>query len=407
MAVMKRVCDTRHRPIRKINPDVPAWLEATIDRLLAKEPADRFQTATEVADLLERGLAHLQQPTIVPAPRVPEEDARRERDGEIDSHVIAPWSRVRRLAALAAGLAVVAVGGLGVTEAAGLTQVSDFVATVLRIKTPEGTLIVKVEDPSVKIQVDGEELVIKNAGEQEIRLRAGSHRVQAIKDGKAVRDQLVTITRGGKEIVNVDFEPAVQNDGPIIVGVPGTSYVVRPVTDQNMAVQSFVPGQGKTTPDAFGPSGMNLAGRPAAGQEMVMQNGAAGRGMGGRLNPDHGYRLLMPKRTAYGTAEPQQNPQAHPERVRAMVWSLAFSPDGQPPGHRPASHRSTAVDYSDLGYGPSPGRCVVFAPSGIPQSGLLGGRSKPGCRQLRRDVVVVWFCRRLEDPIQRKPGLGD
>ena len=47
-----------------------------------------------------------------------------------------------------------------------------------------------------------------DAGPQEIRLRAGSHRVQAIKDGKAVRDQLVTITRGGKEIVNVDFEPA-------------------------------------------------------------------------------------------------------------------------------------------------------------------------------------------------------
>ncbi len=51
-------------------------------------------------------------------------------------------------------------------------------------------------------------VVIGDAGPQEIRLRAGSHRVQAIKDGKAVRDQLVTITKGGKEIVNVDFEPA-------------------------------------------------------------------------------------------------------------------------------------------------------------------------------------------------------
>ena len=71
MAVLKRVCDVRHRPIREINPDVPDWLEATIDRLLAKEPADRFQTATEVADLLERGLAHLQQPTSVPPPVVP------------------------------------------------------------------------------------------------------------------------------------------------------------------------------------------------------------------------------------------------------------------------------------------------------------------------------------------------
>ena len=100
------------------------------------------------------------------------------------------------------------MAGLGVTEAAGLTQVSDFVATILRIKTPDGTLVIKVDDPGVKVQIDDDTVVIGGAGPQEVRLRAGSHRVQAIKDGKAVRDQLVTITRGGKEIVNIDFEPA-------------------------------------------------------------------------------------------------------------------------------------------------------------------------------------------------------
>ncbi len=62
MAVLKRVCEMPHRPIREINPDVPDWLENLIDRLLAKEPADRLSSATQVADLLERGLAHLQQP---------------------------------------------------------------------------------------------------------------------------------------------------------------------------------------------------------------------------------------------------------------------------------------------------------------------------------------------------------
>ncbi|MGA7498779.1 MAG: serine/threonine-protein kinase, partial [Isosphaeraceae bacterium] len=71
MAVLKRVCDDRHRSIRELNPDIPDWLEAVIDRLLAKDPADRFQTAAEVADLLERGLAHVQQPTAVPRPVVP------------------------------------------------------------------------------------------------------------------------------------------------------------------------------------------------------------------------------------------------------------------------------------------------------------------------------------------------
>ena len=107
-----------------------------------------------------------------------------------------------------AALFLLSVAGLGASEAAGLTQVADFVATILRIKTPDGTMVIKVDDPNVKVQIDGDTVVIGGAGPQEIRLRAGSHRVQAIKEGKLVRDQLVTITRGGKEIVNVDFEPA-------------------------------------------------------------------------------------------------------------------------------------------------------------------------------------------------------
>src|SRR5262249_48327353 len=56
------------RPIREINPDIPDWLCAIIDKLHAKEPAQRFATAQEVADLLGQHLAHLQQPGAVPPP---------------------------------------------------------------------------------------------------------------------------------------------------------------------------------------------------------------------------------------------------------------------------------------------------------------------------------------------------
>ena len=208
MAVLKRVCEARHRPIRELNADVPDWLEATIDRLLAKEPADRFQTATEVADLLEKGLAHLQQPNILPPPFVARANGPAERRLHLDSPATVPVPRARRRLPLVTALFLVSVAGLGASEAAGLTQVADFVATILRIKTPDGTMVIKVADPGVKVQIDNDAVVIADAGPQEIRLRAGRHRVQAIKDGKAVRDQLVTITKGGKEIVNVDFEPA-------------------------------------------------------------------------------------------------------------------------------------------------------------------------------------------------------
>jgi WD40 repeat protein len=68
MAVLKRVCEDTPRPIREVNPDVPDWLRAIVGKLHAKDPAQRFQTAAEVAELLGRHLAHLQQPSLAPPP---------------------------------------------------------------------------------------------------------------------------------------------------------------------------------------------------------------------------------------------------------------------------------------------------------------------------------------------------
>jgi serine/threonine protein kinase len=67
-AVLKRVAADAPRPVREINPDVPDWLDAIIQKLHAKNPDQRFQSAKEVAELLGQYLAHLQQPNAVPWP---------------------------------------------------------------------------------------------------------------------------------------------------------------------------------------------------------------------------------------------------------------------------------------------------------------------------------------------------
>ena len=54
LAVLRRVCEDTPRPLREINPEIPAWLEAVIARLHAKAPAERLQTAAEVAEALGR-----------------------------------------------------------------------------------------------------------------------------------------------------------------------------------------------------------------------------------------------------------------------------------------------------------------------------------------------------------------
>ena len=66
--VLRRIRETPPRSIREINPDIHEWLERIVLRLLSKEQNDRFQTSEEVATLLEKCLAHVQQPTSVPLP---------------------------------------------------------------------------------------------------------------------------------------------------------------------------------------------------------------------------------------------------------------------------------------------------------------------------------------------------
>lgn len=68
VAMLRRVVDDAPRPIREINPEIPEWLTAIIDKLMAKKPIERFQTATEVATELERWLAHYQRPETIPVP---------------------------------------------------------------------------------------------------------------------------------------------------------------------------------------------------------------------------------------------------------------------------------------------------------------------------------------------------
>src|SRR5262249_3623607 len=68
LAVLKRVCEDTPHPIRADAPEIPDWLVAIIETLLAKAPARRYSSAADVAQLLEEHLACLQRPQLAGAP---------------------------------------------------------------------------------------------------------------------------------------------------------------------------------------------------------------------------------------------------------------------------------------------------------------------------------------------------
>lgn len=63
MGVLNRICHATPRPIQATNPQVPLWLSAIISRLHAKQPAKRYHSAADVAEILKRQLARLQSPS--------------------------------------------------------------------------------------------------------------------------------------------------------------------------------------------------------------------------------------------------------------------------------------------------------------------------------------------------------
>ncbi len=116
LGMLLAITRTQPRPIKEINPKVPDWLVQMIDTLHAKDPADRFRSAAEVADLLGEYQAHLAQPSKVALPCLLSRRAHRAR---------------RRRLLVAGALAVVLLLGLVTTEATGVTRVTVSLAALL------------------------------------------------------------------------------------------------------------------------------------------------------------------------------------------------------------------------------------------------------------------------------------
>jgi serine/threonine protein kinase len=118
LVLLRRVEQDDPVPVRDVNPAIPAELANVIERLLAKDPADRYQSAAEVAELLAGQLAKTQptDPPTLGLPRVRQRTAplRRRRSG--------PERFWRSAAVVGWGLIAVVAIGLTTTEWMGRTH---------------------------------------------------------------------------------------------------------------------------------------------------------------------------------------------------------------------------------------------------------------------------------------------
>lgn len=233
VAVLKRVCEDTPRPIRDVNPEIPQWLADVVDRLIAKQPADRIQSTQEVAELFGQHLAHLQNPDAVAFPAAAPIAGAKAASGP------------RRLLLL---MALVSLVTFGMSEAVGLTEVGkSFMGIILKLTTKDGTLIVEIDDPNVAVTVDGDELVVEGVGTHEIRLKPGKHQFTEIREGVAQRQDWVTIESGGKRVLRVRQVSAKSVrtkdiDSPANVSVPKKGVPSSSSPDDDIEYQLAIDG---------------------------------------------------------------------------------------------------------------------------------------------------------------------
>ena len=180
--ILRLITDREPRPVREINPGIPEWLCAIISRLMSKQADDRFDSAEQVAELLECCLAHVQQPTTAPLPESvaalgPKHNRR------------PPFGKFIAAAAFAFSLI--------------------FAGVLIVLELNKGTLTIESDLDDIPIRImQGdrvvEELTIHQSGDS-VRIPAGKYVVviDGEVDGIAVQNGRVSLRRGDTEIVRV------------------------------------------------------------------------------------------------------------------------------------------------------------------------------------------------------------
>jgi serine/threonine protein kinase len=199
------------KPLDSVRPDVPAEVAAVVAKMMAKDPAQRYQTPVEVAralmPFLKAGPKELPSGKSSPPPlpgsvivdtAVGKETQIRPVGAQTVASSGAPPARSNQLfLGVAAGAAAVLLVVAGVV--------------LVRIATDKGDLVVETDDPNIKVVVSqgGKQVaIVDTQTKREVRLASGTYEIELARGGEGLRlsTDKFTLTRGGREIVRVRRE---------------------------------------------------------------------------------------------------------------------------------------------------------------------------------------------------------
>lgn len=237
--VGKKIVAHREQPVpslHKLCSDVPQSLDAVFQKMLAKKPEDRQQSMTEVIAQLQACV--LPQGSMLAAPSFPPSSASYAETIDIEREETAsPAPLSSPLDELFASEPIQITERLVTTRRriprkltkqhkvlvavmAGTAFLVVLLGVIIKMRTPEGTLVVEIDQPDATVQVLNEQgkVLIERKGQKgnlTIAVDPGKRRLRVEKDGFEVFAKELTIASGGKETITAKLEPK-----PDIVDVP-------------------------------------------------------------------------------------------------------------------------------------------------------------------------------------------
>ncbi len=180
--VLHRIANDKPTSVCEVNTDVPDWLGHVIDRLMAKRPDDRFESAAQVAELLEGCLAHVQQPAAIALPEA----------------VNALASKKTRRPSIGKLIA-----------AAAFASAFIFAGVFVVLELNKGTLTIQSDVDDIRIRITSSEKVVNElkvtkAGKS-IRVAAGQYNIEVVgeTDDLTIENRHVTLHRADTEVVRI------------------------------------------------------------------------------------------------------------------------------------------------------------------------------------------------------------